>query len=51
MSDNDGKSILIGGKAKRNFFFIITTDDELEANTEASEICPVNIIRIEEIRD
>ncbi|MCD6555715.1 MAG: ferredoxin [Bacteroidetes bacterium] len=47
MDDIDGKSNLIGAKEKRGIFIVITTDDEFDENSEAAEICPVNIIKVE----
>lgn len=47
MNENDGKSNLIGAKEKKGIYNLLTTDDEYEAQVEAAELCPVNIIRIE----
>jgi ferredoxin len=49
MDIKDGKSILLNSKPKKGFYICITGNDEYEANLEAAEICPVNIIRIEQI--
>lgn len=47
MEDSDGKASLIGAKQKKDFFILITTDDNLEANIEAQNLCPVKIIKTE----
>jgi ferredoxin len=47
MDGKDGKSTLIGAKGKRDIYTMQVTDDELEANQEAADSCPVNIIRVE----
>jgi len=49
MNGNDGKSDLLGAKGKKEIYTTQVTDDELEANLEAAESCPVNIIRVETI--
>lgn len=49
MNDTDGKSCLIEAKEKKGVFIVIISDDEYEENLEASEICPVNIIKTEKI--
>ena len=49
MDGNDGKSSLIDAKGKREIYTMQVTDDELEANQEAAESCPVNIIRVETV--
>ena len=49
MDGKDGKSTLIGAKNKRDIYTLQATDDELEANQEAAELCPVNIIRVESV--
>lgn len=47
MSDADGKSDLIGGEVKKNGMVVATINEEnLEANREAVEACPVQCIRI-----
>ena len=47
MNNKDGKASLIGGKQKKDFFILITTDDNLDTNIEAMELCPVKIIKTE----
>jgi len=47
MNAADGKSDLLESRQKKGIFIALVTDDEYEANMEAAEICPVNIIRIE----
>ncbi len=49
MDEKDGKSNLTDGKNKKGIFIAITSDDEYDANKEAEEICPVNIIKVEKI--
>lgn len=47
MENADGKASLIGGKQKKEVFILITTDDNLETNIEAQNLCPVRIIKTE----
>ncbi len=49
MDGQDGKSTLLGAKGKRDIYTLQVTDDELEANQEAADSCPVNIIRVESV--
>ena len=49
MNNADGKALLIGAKEKKGFFILITTDDNLETNIEAQNLCPVKIIKTEQI--
>ena len=49
MSKKDGKCTLIGGKDKKGFYTIRTTDDEFEANKEAAKVCPVKIIQVKKV--
>jgi ferredoxin len=49
MSKKDGKCTLIGSKEKRGFHSVIVGDDELEENLEAVKVCPVKIIKVEQI--
>ncbi|NPA68710.1 MAG: ferredoxin [Chlorobi bacterium] len=49
MDESDGKSNLNGASGKKGFFTVIASDDEFYANTEAAEICPVKIIKVEKI--
>lgn len=44
----DGKSKLVGAKEKRGLFISEIFDEDVEANKEAAEACPVNIIKVEE---
>lgn len=46
ISRKDGKSVLVGGKERKQKFQLITGDDEFPANVSASENCPVKIIKI-----
>ena len=46
MSQEDGKSDLIGSKEKKGVFIVNITNDELKANESAAKDCPVNIIRM-----
>ncbi len=49
MNSTDGKSNLKDATEKKGFYIVLVSDDELEDNLEAAEICPVNIIRVEKI--
>jgi len=49
MSKKDGKANLIGSSQKKKFFTTKVTDDELEANTNAANACPVKIIQIKSL--
>ncbi|MCG3165344.1 MAG: hypothetical protein POELPBGB_01107 [Bacteroidia bacterium] len=49
ISRKDGKSILIGGKERKNVFSLLTGEDEFLANISASENCPVKIIKLEKL--
>ena len=49
MDEKDGKSNLTDAENKKGIFIVITSDDEYDANKEAEEICPVNIIKVEKI--
>jgi ferredoxin len=49
MDHKDGKSTLLNAKEKKGIYICITGNDEFEANLEAAQICPVNIIRVEQI--
>ncbi len=46
MSRRDGKSVLLGGKLKRNMVQVEVGEHERDANEKAAEICPVKIIRV-----
>ncbi len=48
MSEEDGKSILIGSKEKSGVYTADINLAELEANKQAAKDCPVNIIKIVE---
>ncbi len=47
ISKKDGKSVLIGGKEKKGIFIATVNNDEYNENLEASNNCPVNIIRLD----
>lgn len=48
MNDNDGKSDLVGGVPHKNGIVSAVIDEgDYAANKEASDACPVNIIRLE----
>ncbi len=47
ISEEDGKAILLGAIEKKGIYTARLTDDEYEANIEAQNICPVNIIKVE----
>jgi ferredoxin len=49
MDKNDGKSNLLSAKEKKGIYIAITSNDEYVANMEAMIICPVNIIKVEQI--
>jgi len=49
MSTKDGKCTLIGAKEKRGFHTIVVGDDEYEENVVAAHICPVKIIKVEQL--
>ncbi len=49
MSKKDGKCTLIGSKDKRGFHTVVVGDDELEESLEAVKVCPVKIIKAQEI--
>jgi len=47
MNEKDGKSDLVSAKGKKDIYTLVVGDDELEANKEAEELCPVKIIKVE----
>ena len=49
LSRKDGKSNLIGGVKKKNFYINTVCDDEWETTIRASDNCPVKIIKLEKI--
>ena len=49
MDGTDGKSTLVGANGKRDIYTIQVMDDEFEANIEAADACPINIIRVEKL--
>lgn len=51
ISRKDGKSSLIGGIENKGFVSVVVGDDEWEKNKMAAKHCPVNIIRIEVIKN
>lgn len=46
LSRKDGKSTLIGGVQKAQFYSVLVGEDEYEDNMKAAKHCPVKIIRI-----
>ncbi len=46
MSPKDGKAVLVGGKGKKGFYTTRTGHEELEANQQAADACPVKIISV-----
>jgi ferredoxin len=46
MSRIDGKSILLGGVAKKGFWSVKTSGAEKEQNIKAAEACPVKVIQV-----
>ena len=49
MSKKDGKCTLIGATEKRGFHSVVVGDDEYEDNFVAANVCPVKIIKVEQI--
>ena len=49
LNENDGKSDLIGSTKRKEMFIAIVGNDEFDENKEAEEICPVKIIRVENV--
>ena len=47
MSEEDGKSDLLGGEEKRGVFVVDVSEAEREENERAAKDCPVKIIRVE----
>ena len=50
MNEQDGKATLKEAKRKKDFYILVTGDDELRDNIEAQNLCPVKIIRVEQIK-
>lgn len=50
ISRKDGKCNLIGAKEKNGFFILLTGNDEYEDNFNAAKHCPVNIIKVEQVK-
>lgn len=46
LSRKDGRSVLIGGVRKGEFYSVLIGDDEYEKNVRAAKHCPVRIIKI-----
>ena len=51
MNKKDGKSVLLGSRNKKGFFIAEVNDAEYEANKASAKVCPVNIIRINKIKN
>ncbi|MBU2525588.1 MAG: ferredoxin [Bacteroidetes bacterium] len=49
MSRKDGKSRLIGAIEKSGFHHVIAGVHEWEANRKAAELCPVKIIKVQQL--
>lgn len=49
MSRKDGKSTLLGGQLKRDFYSVVVDDHELEDNEQAARNCPVKIIQVQQL--
>ncbi len=49
MSMDDGKSYLIDSIEKKGIYIVKASDDEYDSNSEAANICPINIIKVEKI--
>jgi ferredoxin len=45
----DGKAKLYGSVEKKGIYTCRASDDELQINLEAAQICPVKIIRVDRI--
>lgn len=48
MSKRDGKCVLIGGKKKGQVYRADVGEHERDLNERAAEVCPVDVIRVEE---
>jgi ferredoxin len=46
MSTRDGKCVLLGGKKKGAVYQADVGEHERELNEKAAEVCPVNVIRL-----
>lgn len=46
ISRKDGKSVLIGGKQKKDVYSVLVNEVELTENQQAARHCPVRVIRI-----
>ncbi|MEN8252743.1 MAG: ferredoxin, partial [Patescibacteria group bacterium] len=46
MSEEDGKAVLAGAEEKGEFMVAEIDEDALEANKEAADSCPVQIIKV-----
>ena len=51
MNKKDGKSVLLGSRNKKGFYTAVINDTEYEANKASAKVCPVNIIRINKIKN
>lgn len=49
MDNKDGKSTLLEASVKKGIHISISSDDDFDANVEAADVCPVNIIKVEKI--
>ena len=51
MNKKDGKSVLLGSRNKKEFYIAEVHDKEYEVNKASAKVCPVNIIRINKIKN
>ncbi len=49
MSDDDGKSILVGSVEKKGQYILRLEDDQYDVNQAAAETCPVNVINVKQL--
>lgn len=49
MDEKDGKANLKQAKQRKEFYILVTGDDEYEDNLEAQNLCPVRIIKVDKI--
>jgi len=49
MNTEDGKAMLLNANEKKGFYTTVTGDDDLDNNIDATEVCPVKIIKVEKV--
>ena len=47
MSEQDGKSDLLGAETKNQIQVLVTDDLAFEPNQQAAQVCPVSCIKVE----